>query len=93
MVTHTHIGCREHVGYVHCGSRLWGHHLPRPGKRHALNGGPARFTALCGEAVTLGRRFDEWGEEAPPNVRPVTDPDARPVTCKRCLRAIGLTGA
>jgi hypothetical protein len=83
-MTHTHIGWRSHVGYAHCGSRLWGHHLPSPGKTHALNGGPTTFTALCGEVVTLDHPYDEWGEPRLPNVR-----EGGKVTCKRCLRQMG----
>ena len=83
---HTHTGCRPYVGHVHSGSKLWGHRLPKAGRRHALVGGPTVFTALCGESVVLERR-DEFGYEVTPNVRPVTDPDALPVTCRRCLKA------
>jgi hypothetical protein len=86
--TYTHTGRRSEVGYRPCGARLHGHHLRTAGKRHALNGGPARFEALCGEAVTLDRQFDEWGDERPPNVRGVEDPGAGAVTCRRCLRAL-----
>lgn len=87
MPAYTHVGCRPSTGYQHCGSRLWGHRIPKAGRRHALTGGPDRFAGLCGEAVLLVR-YTEWGEPATPNVRPVTDPDARPVTCKRCLRLL-----
>jgi hypothetical protein len=76
--THTHTGCRPHVGHVHSGSRLHGHRIPKAGVRHALAGGPARFTA----------RYDDFGYEVAPNVRPVSDENARPVTCKRCLRKL-----
>jgi hypothetical protein len=86
--THTHTGCRPHVGHVHSGSRLHGHRIPKAGVRHALAGGPARFTALCGETVALGSRYDDFGYEVAPNVRPVSDENARPVTCKRCLRKL-----
>ncbi len=84
---HTHVGYRPHVGAVHAGSRLHGHRLPNPGKRHALTGGPASFVSACGESVVLRRRFDDYGEEVAPNVVPVAD--ANLVTCKRCLRAMG----
>jgi hypothetical protein len=87
MTTHTHTGLRSHVGYRPCGWRLHGHHLPKPGERHALKGGPAMFHALCGKWVELVRH-DEFGEPARPNVRACGDPEALPVTCKRCLRLI-----
>ena len=88
MTTYTHVGYRHHVGYVHCGWRLYSHRMPKAGRRHALNGGPEQFQSLCGEAVRL-RRHNEFGDEVVPNVYPVGDPDARTVTCKRCLRKIG----
>jgi hypothetical protein len=87
-VTFTHVGHRLHVGHIHSGAKLWGHRLPRTGQRHALNGGPTHFTALCGEAVSL-HRYTEFGEDAIPNVRPVTDAEAGRITCKRCLRITG----
>jgi hypothetical protein len=91
VTTHTHVGCRAHTGYTHHG-RLSGHTEPRPGVRHALNRSPrpARgylpdYVSLCGEGVHA-RLADEFGGPVVPNVRPVGDPEARPVTCKRCLR-------
>lgn len=92
-MTHTHVGCRPHVGHVghvHCGAKLWGHRIPKAGRRHALNGGPTVFTAICGEKVVL-EQYDDFGFriEEPNNVRPVDHPEARPVTCKRCLRRMG----
>jgi hypothetical protein len=60
--------------------------MPKPGRRHALNGGPGVFTALCGEKVVLEAK-DEFGDPVAPNVRGVEDPACRAVTCKRCLRA------
>lgn len=85
LATHTHVGSRSHVGHVHSGARLWGHRSPKAGRRHALNGGPVRFTALCGKTVALKTKND-FGEPAVPNVRAVSDPESRAVTCKRCLR-------
>jgi len=90
-MTHTHAGCRSQVGYVHSGAKLWGHRIPREGEVHALNGGPDHFRALCGKEVYL-QRFNEWGEEATPNVRPIDHPEAAKVTCKRCLALIARGG-
>ena len=70
MASYTHVGCKANVGYTHHGSRLFGHGAPRPGRRHALNGGPDRFTSLCGEAVEADTH-DQYGfrrEGGPANV-------------------------
>jgi hypothetical protein len=81
-VIHTHVGCRSHVGHVHSGAKLWGHRIPKAGRRHALNGGPVLFVSLCGEKVRLETR-DDFGEPVAPNVVPTGE-----VTCKRCLRLL-----
>jgi hypothetical protein len=88
MAAYTHAGCRSHVGHVPSGAKLWTRRIPRAGQRHALNGGPRLFIALCGETVHLERAFNEWGDPAAPNVRPATDPEARAATCRKCLRIL-----
>lgn len=90
MSNHTHVGCKAHVGsYQVDGGLNWErNHDPRPGRRHALTGGPDEFRSLCGEWVLL-RDKDMYGDPIVPNVRPVGDVEARPVTCKRCLRLLG----
>ncbi len=90
-MTHTHVGHRARVGYVHCGARLWGHREPKAGKLHALTGGPSVFTALCGEKVAA-QEYDDFGfrlEGGPKNIIAASDPKAT-VTCKRCLRLIAV---
>ncbi len=90
-MTHTHVGCKAHVGHVHCGAKLWGHRIPKSGRHHALTGGPVVFTALCGEKVAVESEYDDFGfrrEGGPTNVRPVDHPDAMTVTCARCLRRL-----
>lgn len=93
MATYTHVGFRPHVGYAHCGARLWGHTTPRAGRRHAINREDhpqlgTRWRALCGEVVHDNRGRDEYGDAVAPNVRPADDPAAGKVTCKRCLRKV-----
>ena len=88
MASYTHVGCKANVGYTHHGSRLFGHGAPRPGRRHALNGGPDRFTSLCGEAVEADTH-DQYGfrrEGGPANVA-AAGPGAPAVTCTRCQAA------
>lgn len=83
---YTHVGYQPRCGYLHLQVEL--HRAPfKAVHGHACNGGPDLFAALCGATVAL-RRFNEWGEPARPNVRPIEDPDAGRVTCKRCLKAI-----
>jgi len=89
MSRYTHVGCRPHVGHVHCGAKLWGHRAPKAGRRHALNGGPKVFVGLCGARVTADE-YDDFGfrrERGPDNVS-ACGPAAPAVTCKRCLRLI-----
>ena len=81
---YTHAGYRPHVGHRNSG-RLYGHDALRPGKTHALTGGPTVFTAACGEAVVLETR-NEYGDEAPPNIHEGQDG----VDCARCRRLAGL---
>jgi hypothetical protein len=92
MTTYTHTGYRPHVGYEHCGARLWGHTMPQPGKTHALFGGPHQFTALCGATVHLHTHDPQTEYPIPPdrrNVRPVESPNPLPVECRRCKRLLG----
>lgn len=77
----THIGRNPHVGYAHCGASLWGHHMPRPGKRHALYGGPDAYRSLCGVEVPA-TTTSEYGDVST-NVWPAGELS---VTCKKCLR-------
>ena len=85
---HTHTGYRTDTGHSHSGSRLHGHRLASPGRTHALTGGSARFTALCGETVDAGPQCDDYGTPIRPNVRECGDPAALAVTCRRCLKLL-----
>jgi hypothetical protein len=87
MPLFTHVGAPSHVGLMHCGVRLQSHRLPKASRRHALNGGPQKFTALCGKIVEL-RTHDANGLTMLPNVRPAGHPETKPVTCYRCLQKI-----
>jgi len=85
-MSYTHIGHKAHVGHVHSGAALASHRMPRGGKLHALNGGPKRFTSLCGEVVHADDA-DEFGfrrENGPRNISPAETSKCK-VTCKRCL--------
>lgn len=82
---YSHLGAIPNTSYAHRG-RMFGHTDARPGKVHALNGGPRQYTALCGETVA-GEYEDHWtGDPITGHVRPATA-DAR-VTCKRCLKVL-----
>lgn len=88
MKTYTHAGSKSNVAYAHRSSRLFGHSTAKAGRRHALNGGPECFRSLCGVTVHADTH-DEYGfrrENGPTNVFAA---GCRPVTCPRCLKAIG----
>lgn len=86
--TFTHIGGKPHVGYAHCGSRLYGHIAPQPGRSHALNVAPdgRGYRALCGERIA-SEYHDDGGYPVRDHVSRAED--GGKVHCKRCRKAIG----
>ena len=85
--THTHIGHRKESGsecqHIRSGRRNLG-----DGQIHALNatdGCDRWYAALCGVRVS-NERTDMYGDPIAPNVSPISEVNARRVTCARCSR-------